>query len=230
MTRPVGFRSGLTEGPVTTRPGTIIFDAGMSLRRISGGSTFRVGELDVRVPLSARVEARLYANSFAWRQAAGRTTSGREQAALASAVMLTSHAGFRPVTTLVLRVDMPTATLPGVEQSWRPSARLAVGWELPGRLALHGNLGVSREVVAGQAFARGLASVWLSRRVTGRVDVYGEVLASTREQPGGSMTGYLHGGVAYLVAPSLHLDAHVGVGSRSAGSPSWAGVGLRQRW
>ena len=229
MRTPIGFRSGFTEGAVTTRPGSLAFDGGMSVRRSGGVTTYRFGEFSVRVPLTDRLEARAYANSYTWRQAPSGSYSGREDLSLAVAAMLVTHRGIRPVTTLIVRVETPTGTLPAREHSWRPSARCSLGWELPGRIALHSNVGVAHEMLGGEHFAREFASVWLSRHLAGPLGLYGEVYGSTQERPRGRATRYLHGGLSYLVRPSLHVDVHAGLGSRSAGSPRWVGVGFRQR-
>jgi Putative MetA-pathway of phenol degradation len=228
MTKPIGFRSGLTEGAVTTRPGTLTVDAGGSVRQTGGTTIWRAGEFNVRVPLSARVEARLYANSYAWRRLPAADVSGREDLSLAMAAMLLPWRGLRPVTTVIVRVEAPTGTLPGREHSWRPSARLVLGWELPGRIALHSNLGLAREA-AGRDFSREFASMWLARQLVGPVGGYAEILGATRERPGGGSTGYLHGGLTFLIRPWIHADVHGGLGSRRAGSPRWIGVGVRQR-
>ncbi len=229
MTKPIGFRSGLTEGAVTTRPGTLTVDAGVSMRRSGGTTTWRAGELNVRVPVSARLEARVYANSYTWRRTAGADVSGREDLSLAMAAMLLPWRGVRPVTTVIVRVEAPTGSLTGRERSWRPSARLVLGWELPGRIALHSNVGVARETAAGREFSRQLASAWLARQLVGPVGAYAEIFGATRERPGGGATGYLHGGVTLLIRAWMHADLHGGVGSRSAGSPRWIGLGVRQR-
>ena len=229
MTTPIGFRSGFTEGAVTTRPGTLTVDAGASVRWAGGTTSWRAGEFNIRAPLTGRLEARLYANSYTWRRSAAVPASGREDLSLAMAAMLVRYRGLRPVTTLIVRLDTPTGSLPGREGSWRPSARGVFGWELPGHVALHCNLGVARETAGGEAFSREFASLWLARRVLGRLGAYGEVYGSTRERPGGPWTGYLHGGLTFLVLPWMHADLHGGLGSRSAGSPRWIGLGIRQR-
>ena len=229
MTKPIGFRSGLTEGAVTTRPGTLTVDAGGSVRQTGGMTIWRAGEFNVRVPLSDRVEARLYANSYAWRRVPAADVSGREDLSLAMAAMLVPWRGVRPVTTVIVRVEAPTGTLPGREHTWRPSARLVLGWELPGRIALHSNIGLARETAAGRDFSREFASIWLARHLVGRMGAYGEILGATRERPGGGSIGYLHGGLTFLIRPWIHADVHGGLGSRSAGSPRWIGVGVRQR-
>ena len=229
MTTPIGFRSGFTEGAVTTRPGTLTVDAGASVRWAGGTTVYRVGEFNVRAPLTRRLEARLYANSYAWRQTTTDVVNGREDLSLAMAAMLVAYRGFRPVTTVILRLDTPTGSLPGREHSWRPSGRAVLGWELPGQIALHCNVGLAEESLAGKHFAREFASLWLSRRVTGPLGVYGEVYGSTRERPDGGSTHYVHGGITYLIRPGIHADLHAGAGSRSAGSPRWIGVGVRQR-
>ncbi|MGH7526374.1 MAG: transporter, partial [Gemmatimonadales bacterium] len=147
---------------------------------------------------------------------------GREDLSLAVAAMVLTHRGFRPVAALIMRLDTPTGTLPGRERSWRPSARWSLGWELPSRVALHCNVGIADE-------GRTTASVWLSRRLAGPLGAYAEVYGWTRERPGGSSTRYLHGALTYLVRSWMHLDLHVGLGSASAGSPRWIGIGVRQR-
>lgn len=230
MSVPIGFRSGLTEGAVTTRPGTVIVDAGASIRWAGGGTTYRAGELNARVPLGSRMEVRLYTNSYIWRRTGSDIATGREDLSVAVAALLLTHRALRPVTTLILRLETPTGSLPGLDRSWRPSARWSFGWELPGRIALHTNLGVARETRSGRGFVRELASVWLWRRLVGPVGAYGEALGSTRERPAGPMTGYLHGGLSVQLRPDAHLDMHGGVGSANAGSPRWLGIGLRQRY
>jgi Putative MetA-pathway of phenol degradation len=229
MTVPIGFRSGFTEGAVTTRRGSVAFDGGISMRRARGVTTYRVGEFSVRLPLTDRLEARAYANSYTWRQAPSGSYAGREDLSLAMAAMLVTHRGIRPVATLIVRVETPTGTLPTREHTWRPSARCSLGWELPGRIALHSNVGVAHETLGGEHFAREFASVWLSRHLAGPLGLYGEVYGSTQERPGGGATRYLHGGLTYLIRSWLHVDVHAGLGSRSAASPRWVGVGFRQR-
>lgn len=229
MNTPIGFRSGFTEGAATTRPGTLTIDAGASVRWVDRTTTYRFGELNVRAPLSRWVEGRLYANSYAWRRSEGDLTTGREDLSLAMAAMLLTHRGLRPVATIILRVETPTGTLPGRERSWRPSARWSLGWELPGRVALHCNVGIARETRAAADYSREFASIWLSRHLAGRLGAYSEAYGSTRERPDGPGTHYLHGALTYLIRPWMHLDLHAGLGSASAGSPRWIGLGVRQR-
>lgn len=229
MTTPIGFRSGFTEGAVTTRPGSLTLDLGASARWAGGTRSYRAGEFNIRAPLSGRVEARLYGNSYTWRQAGPATASGREDFSVAVAAMLLTYRGIRPVTTLIVRLDTPSGTLPGRERTWRPSARGVFGWELPGRIVLHCNLGMASETVGGERFSREFASLWLSRRVAGRLGAYGEAYGSTRERPAGRSTRYLHGGLTWLIRPWMHADLHAGLGSSAAGSPRWIGIGVRQR-
>jgi hypothetical protein len=229
MNEPIGFRSGFTEGAATTRPGTLTLDAGASTRWAEGTTTYRIGELNVRAPVSRRAEVRLYVNSYAWRVTRGEQAAGREDLSFALAAMALTHHGLRPVTALIVRLDTPTGTLPRRERSWRPSARWSLGWELPGRVALHGNLGVARETRDAKDYTRAFASVWLWRRLAGHLGAYAEAYGSTRERPDGSATHYLHAALTYLVRSWTHVDLHAGLGSAAAGSPRWIGVGVRQR-
>lgn len=229
MRTPIGFRSGLTEGAVPTRPGTLTIDAGASARWVDGARIYRVGEFNIRVPFSSRVEGRVYANSYAWRESGSRLDTGREDLSLALASMLVTHEGLRPVTALILRLDTPTGSVPGRERSWRPSARWSFGWELPGRVALHANLGIAHDTRRGVGYAREVASLWVSRRLAGRLGAYAEVFGSTRERPSGPGAVFLHGGLTCLILPWMHLDLHGGSGSAAAGSPRWIGIGVRQR-
>jgi outer membrane putative beta-barrel porin/alpha-amylase len=229
MTTPIGFRSGLTEGAVTTRPGTLTVDAGTSVRWAGGTTTYRVGELNLRAPLGDRLEARVYVNSYGWRRTPDGTAGGREDVSLAMAAMLARYRGWRPVTTVIVRLETPTGSLPARAHSWRPSGRMVFGWELPGRIALHSNLGIAREASAGRDYSREFASLWLARHLAGPVGAYGELFGATRERRGGPSTGYVHGGFTFLIRPWMHADVHGGLGSRSAGAPRWIGVGIRQR-
>jgi hypothetical protein len=144
-------------------------------------------------------------------------------------MLVLTHRGLRPVAALILRLDTPTGTLPGRERSWRPSARWSLGWELPGRVALHCNVGIARETRAAQGYSREFASVWLSRRLAGRLAAYAEAYGSTRERADGPSTRYLHGALTYLVRSWMHVDLHAGLGSAAGGSPRWIGIGVRQR-
>jgi len=230
MRTPIGFRTGLTEGAVTTRPGTLTVDAGGSTRWSGGSAIYRAGELNVRVPFTSRFEGRVYANSYTWRtNGTASSAEGREDLSVALAAMLLTIHGARPVTALIVRMDTPTGTLPGREHTWRPSARASLGWELPGRLALHCNLGVGRDTRGAEAFTRGIASVWVARRIAGRLGAYAEALASSRERPDGPAAGFVHGGLTLQVRSWMHLDLHGGAGSAAAGSPRWIGIGVRQR-
>jgi hypothetical protein len=222
MTAPIGFRSGFTEGAVTTRPGTLTVDAGASARWAGGTRTYRAGEFNLRVPAARWVEARLYLNSYAWRRSGIEPAAGREDVSVAVAATLLTHRGLRPVSALIIRLDAPTGSLPDRSRSWRPSARLSLGWELPGRVALHGNLGVADD-------GRAAASAWVSRRVAGPLGAYIEAYGWTRERAGGPSTAYLHGAITCLVRSWMHVDLHAGLGSAAAGSPRWIGIGVRQR-
>src|SRR5258708_893507 len=128
MGTPIGFRTGLTEGVVTTRPGTLTVDAGGSARWSGGAAIYRAGEFNLRMPFTRRLEGRFYANSYAWRRDRTANPNGREDFSLAMAAMLLTYRGIRPVMALIVRLDTPTGTLPGREPTWRPSARSSIGW------------------------------------------------------------------------------------------------------
>ena len=91
MRAPIGFRTGLTEGAVTTRPGTLTVDAGGSARWSGGAVIYRAGEFNVRVPFTAGLEGRLYANSYTWRRDGAANPAGREDLSLAMAAMLFTY-------------------------------------------------------------------------------------------------------------------------------------------
>ncbi len=167
MTPALGFRTGLTEGPGTAAPGKIELDLGASMMRAGDVTTYRAGELTANVGVSRRFEARLHFNSYAWTDAPGGDVNGREDMGIGMRAAAFPNRGPVPAATLILRLDGPTGSSVRREPGWRPTARWALGWALPGGVTLHSNLGYGRPAAAACATRAGSAAcgsraLWLA--------------------------------------------------------------------
>jgi hypothetical protein len=117
----VGFRSGFTEGNGIPPRGRVDVDYGGSAIDAGRMRAYTAGEVVAHIPLSRRAGLRLHVNSYAWVTTPQARATGREDIGVGSAFIVRSNAGWRPATALLTRIDLPSGSLPGVGNGWRPT-------------------------------------------------------------------------------------------------------------
>jgi hypothetical protein len=228
---PVGFRGGFTEPSGTIAAGDLQFDVGTAYTRAGEVRQYSVGEFTARAGVASRLELRLHLNSFVWSDTPAGRSTGREDVSVGAAAALSSNRGLRPAAALIANLAAPSGSTTMREDTWRPTGKLSMSWAVPARATLATMVAYSRASAAGERFDVGMGSVWLGRPVAKTVTAFAETYAFTRQAPGGDATAHVRGGVAVLVASSLHVDVHAGARYLGEGTASrTVGLGLRTRW
>jgi hypothetical protein len=142
------------------------------------------------------------------------------------------QASGRPAIAWLLHVDVDTGSAAFRGNGLRPSLRVVGEWELADELSVGamGGFAVDRNPDSGR-FATGILAVTVGRSWTDRfrtfVELAGRQLASSRH--GGSVVS-VDAGTAYLLSPTVQVDAVVSRGITHT-SPDWEfGAGLSIRF
>lgn len=225
----VGFRSGFTEGNGIPPRGRVDVDYGGSAIDAGSMRAYTAGEVTAHIPMSRRAGIRLHVNSYAWVTTPQARSTGREDMGFGTAFIVRANAGWRPATALLTRVDLPSGSLPGLGNAWRPTAKVALGWRLPAGVALSSNIGLSSLDAQGTRYTQRFGSLWLGRNISGRLGSFAEVFAFDREAPTGPSTRYVRGGVTVLVTKAIHLDLNASTQLGLAAPRRIFGVGVKHR-
>ncbi|AMW05591.1 hypothetical protein GEMMAAP_13790 [Gemmatimonas phototrophica] len=225
----VGFRSGFTEGNGIPPRSRVDLDYGSSATNAAGTWGFTAGEVTAHVPMTRRFGMRLHFNSYTWVRTPQATVAGREDMGIGTALRVRDNVGWRPATALLTRVDMPSGSLPGQGNAWRPTVKAALAWQLPAGVSLASNLGLAVPGSQGARFTQAFGSLWFGRNVKGPVGSFAEVFAFDREARSGPATRHVRGGLTVLVTNSFHLDLNA---STQFGTPAPRrsfGLGVKHR-
>lgn len=225
----VGFRSGFTEGNGIPPRGRVELDYGTSVTDAAGSRGFTAGEVTAHVPLTRRFGMRLHFNSYTRIKTPQATVAGREDMGIGTAFKVRANVGWWPATALLTRIDVPSGSLPGQGNAWRPTAKVALAWQLPAGVTLASNIGVAVPGSHGSRFTQHFGSLWLGRGITERVGSFAEVFAFDREARTGPSTRHVRGGLTVLVTNSFHVDVNASALLGSAASRRSFGIGVKHR-
>ncbi|WP_235566358.1 transporter [Methylibium sp. Root1272] len=203
--------------------------SGTRLRVDSTPTLLRLGVSDT---VELRIETDGYQRSRSVDAAPSRVT--RERGVADTSLGIKWHmqdgdqASGRPAIAWLLHVDVDTGSAAFRGNGLRPSLRVVGEWELADELSVGamGGFAVDRNPDSGR-FATGILAVTVGRSWTDRfrtfVELAGRQLASSRH--GGSVVSF-DVGTAYLLSPSVQVDAVVSRGITHT-SPDWEfGAGL----
>jgi hypothetical protein len=204
-------------------------DYGSSATNAAGIWGFTAGEVTAHVPMTRRFGVRLHFNSYTWVKTPQATVAGREDMGIGTALALRDNVGWRPATALLTRVDVPSGSLPGQGNAWRPTVKAALAWRLPAGIGLASNLGVAVPGTHGARFTQTFGSLWLGRTIKGPVGSFAELFAFDREARTGPSTRYARGGLTVLVTNSFHLDLNASTQFGTSTPRRSFGVGVKHR-
>lgn len=225
---PVGFRSGITEGPGVVPLGHVVVEGGVSSTRATGMTGGRAGEVVVHVPLHPRVEFRLRSSSYQWSRQGLQSREGLDDPG--AGVLVRLHVPRGPGLSLSV---VAATSVPVGARAWRagdlqPTLKLVAGRPLPWGGAVMAGAGWHRLTTSSASIDQPFGSVWLSHTVRGPVGAYVEGALFGRDARASAATRIAHAGVTWRVSHRTHLDAHLGTHLRGAAMRSM-GLGFMQR-
>ena len=225
----VGFRSGFTEGNGVPPRGRVDVDYGTSALDAGSMRQYTAGEVTAHVPVTQRFGVRLHLNSYAWIDTPQDDAAGREDMGVGTSFILRPNAGWRPATAVLTRLDVPSGSLPGRANTWRPTAKVALAWRIPAGVTVASNIGLSSLAANDRRYTQRFGSLWLGRNVTRRLGSFAEVFAFDREAPSGPSTRFMRGGVTVLLTNAIHLDVNASTQIGAAVPRRAVGIGVKHR-
>jgi hypothetical protein len=227
-------RPDFTEGTGIVALGHWQVEGGTTFSRTGGDETTALGEILVRVPLAARVEARLGVGSFDWSHGRATRAQGYEDPQVGMKIRLTGSAT-EPESngtdvSILLLTTVPVGGRELTADVWQPTAKLALGWQLTPRFSLSSNANLSYQSDGGRRFTQAAASLSAGFSLTDRLDAFLEAFGFSRESADGPATQYLDSGLSYALTPNLKIDLRAGVGHGDASPSYFVGAGAGVRW
>jgi hypothetical protein len=204
-------------------------DYGASIMTAGATRGVSAGEVTAHVPITRRVGVRFHLNSYEWVRTPQATITGRDDMGIGGAVLLRDIDGWRPSAALLVRVDVPSGSLPGRGNAWRPSAKAALQWRLPAGLSVASNIGVAMSGAADARDTQRFGSLWLGRALTSRVGSFTEMFAFDHDALKGPSTRSVRAGVTILVTNSLHLDVNASTQLGASTARRTLGLGVKHR-
>ena len=220
----VGDRPTRTASAVTVPVGLVQNELGYTHDRTGGQTVDTAGEWLFRWGAARDFEVRLLVGSLAWLEdAEGQKHNGWTDGGVGLKWTSQHGSGARPTAALLLETSLPTGGAPFQEDTLQPAATIAMDWVLVRRVGLGANVGyvwASQDLVR---YSQWWGSLALGVDLGAGVGLFVEGYGNSREEPGGSRTGYLDAGLTYRLSPTLLLDARYGGG---AVDTRFVGLGL----
>lgn len=227
-------RPDFTESAVTVAPGKVQLESGYTFTRVDTEQEHTLGEVLLRVGVAERVEVRLGVNSFAFTRTPGDTDSGLEDASLGVKVRLADTPErfrlTRPGIALLAGTTLPTGGGAFGESTLQPEATLALAWPVSERIGLASNVGYAYASEGGDRFNQFSGSVTLAYALAERLGSYVEAYGFALDRGDGPDTGFVNGGLTYLLTNDLQFDVRAGVGLNAVEPDYFAGLGFARRW
>jgi Putative MetA-pathway of phenol degradation len=226
-------RPDFTDGVLVVR--ALQVEGGVTLSRAGSERELAVGEVLVRVPVTTRLELRLFAPSHLRARDDDGTRSGFGDAAAGIKLGLTDGdpaSRAIPATAFLVTTAVPTGSDEVSDDAYQPEAKVALEWELSDRLGIGVNLGYARPSDGGERFDQLFATVSAGMSISESVGAFVEVYAFNKADASGGSATYADTGLSYLVNPNLSLDARIGfgLGNDVEGTESFVGIGVSRRF
>jgi hypothetical protein len=220
-------RPDFTESAEVVPGGRQQVEAGYTFARHAGRREHAAGELLVRLSLGERLEGRIGLNSYAMTRAAGLDHEDFEDPSLGIKLEPLPRGGppWMPSVAVILAATLARGAA-STAQAFEPEAKLCMAWEPGGRLGLSANLNAA-DVDAGSELS---GSVSLACELGDRWGGYLEAFGFAPSIPGEERTGYLNGGITFLVDGDLQLDVRAGAGLNGVHPDHFVGAGIARRW
>lgn len=224
-------RPDFTESPETVPPGSIQAEGGYTYGRDERGTNQSIGELLVRVPAGTRAELRVGFNSYMIAHDAGLARRGFEDMEVGTKVRLIEREERSPVpnVSILLLSTVPTGHRAIGSRAMQPTAKLALSWQLRGKLSLQSNANYTYANEDGTRFSQWAGSASLGTENTPRVETFLEWFGTSPASLGGKRADYLNTGAAMKFGGLLRLDARIGTNIRTT-RDYFVGVGVSRRW
>jgi hypothetical protein len=228
----------VTDRPDFTESGLVV---GRTVLQLEAGGTYveaddekatSLGELLVRYGITKGIELRLVTLTYLWLDPPGESSSGFVDSSIGAKIQLTraERRGFlgRTDAALVVSTSFPSGNSEFRSDSWEPSAVLAFGWDLSGRVSAGVNLGYARPSGLDRFdsfWGSGVIGVGLTENTSAFFELFG----FNREVEDGPSTLNFQTGVTHLLSPDLQLDARVARRVIDDGVDFLFGVGVSWR-
>jgi len=229
-------RPDATESAVTVAPGVFQLESGYTFGTIEGASAHSFGEILLRVGVADMLELRFGVNSYQWLRTKTASAQGLQDSTIGVKLRLLDSGGKTglrsPQIAVLVSTSLPTGSSLLSQDKLQPEMRLAVGWDLSERLALGANVfyAYTNDVLVDERFHQAGATVALGIGLTERWGAYAEYFGAYTVVRDGPREDYVNGGVTFLVASDLQLDARIGYGLNGLDDDYFAGFGSGVRW
>jgi Putative MetA-pathway of phenol degradation len=224
-------RPDFTESPETVPPGSIQAEGGYTYNHDESGTSHSIGELLLRVPATRQAEVRVGFNSYLIDRGSGVVRRGLEDMEVGTKVRIIGREerSLIPNVSILGLTTLPTGHRGMGSRAMQPTAKLALSWQLGGRLSLQSNANYTYASQDGSRFSQWAGSASFGTEFTPRVETFVEWFGTSPVSLGAGRADYLNTGVAMKFSPSLRLDARVGTNARTT-RDYFVGVGASRRW
>lgn len=202
--------------------GHVQVEGGVTLARAAGSTDFDAGELMVRVPFSARVEARMQLFSFDWSRS--RTST---RGVVGPLVDLKWKIFDSEATDfgVIVGTSLPVGSADYRSPHLHPYGVLSLDQTISGKASVTVNAGVAGASGSGATVGLVAGGVSVAFQASERAGLFLEGYGWNRTEPGGPGEQMIDSGLQYLLGNRVMVDARVGVTFGRESNGSFAGLG-----
>lgn len=198
-------RPGYSDGSNLVAPGMIQFEGGFFRTQSSSGVTTSLGDGLLRFGLNQKLELRLIGISYG--SATGVQQWLEPSIGFKARLLQNSHAEI----TFVGQSTVPIGDGVLRSNAWNPTLKIAATTPT-GRDTLGGNVVFARLGSGASRFDQYALSLFVTRPLTDRTALTGEIWGVDRVEPGGPGAGFASLAVTHLLSPNQQLDLRIGTG------------------
>jgi len=203
------------------------FEAGTTANTISGSTSNTYGELITRYGISSRIEFRIA--NVTWTHAPGES-DGLQDPQAGFKFWLQTGSSKRPDLAAEVVTTIPVGGSSFTVNRSQPTAKLLWNQQVDANTSIAGNFVASDLGPTGSRFTQYAASTFLTRTLTLKLSLFGEVFRVDPYTYAGSSASFYDAGVTYLINDNLQLDARFGAGFDPQTNGRTVGAGISYRY
>jgi len=224
-------RPYFSDGTLCVPMGRLQVESGFTFAKVKGAETKSFGEILFRIPLSQRLELRIFNLTYGKANVAAGGGSGLlDPIAGIKYRFLDGVTGRRPDLAVVVQSSLPWGSNDFRVDRAQPTVKLAAYQQTDASSGVGGNLVYTKAGARGGEFDQWAVSGYWSKTLDPRTGVFLEAYHIAQVSKNGPSATYGVAGVTYLLNKATQVDFRIGTGLNQSRDGWFVGTGIAWRF